>query len=114
MSNNTVYTANIVIHTNTDFEQTFMFEDTSTNSALNLYGYDGCAKIKKYESSSIAGSFDVTFTNRDLGKIRISMGSTVTGSLKAGKYFYDILLNKSGEITRVVEGTVLVKKSVTR
>jgi len=42
------------------------------------------------------------------------MGSTVTGSLKAGKYFYDLLLNKSGEITRVVEGTVLVKKSVTR
>jgi len=110
----TVYTSNIVIHTHTDFEQTFVFEDTDSNSALNLSGYTGCAKIKKYESSSPAGTFDVTFTNRDLGKVKVSMGSTMTADLKPGKYFYDLLLNKSGEITRVVEGTVLVKKAITR
>jgi len=114
MSNNTVYTSNLVIHTNTDFEQTFVFEDTTTNSSLNLAGYSGCAKMKKYESSSVAGTFDISFTNRDLGKVRISMGSTVTGALKPGKYFYDLLLNSNGEITRVIEGTVLVKKAVTR
>lgn len=110
----TVYTSNIVIHTSTDFEQTFAFQDDTSNSALNLNGYTGCAKIKKYESSSPAGTFDVVFTNRDLGKVTISMGSTMTADLKPGKYFYDLLLNDGEKITRVVEGTVLVKKAVTR
>lgn len=109
-----VYTSNLVIYTSTDFDQTFVFEDTTTNSGLNLTGYTGCAKLKKYESSSPAASFDVSFTNRDLGKIKISMGSTITSGLKPGKYFYDVLLNSGSEITRVVEGTALVKKSVTR
>jgi len=109
-----VYTSNIVIYTSTDFDQTFVFEDTTTNSSLNLTGYTGCAKLKKYESSSTAASFEVSFTNRDLGKVKISMGSTITTGLKPGKYFYDVLLNSGNEITRVVEGTALVKKSVTR
>jgi hypothetical protein len=42
------------------------------------------------------------------------MASTVTEQLKSGKYFYDLLLNDGDSIQRVVEGTVLVKKSVTR
>lgn len=109
-----VYTSNIIIHTGTDFEQTFVFEDPSSNSALNLEGYDACAKLKKYESSTPTASFEITFTNRDLGKLRISMGSTMTENLKPGKYFYDILLNSGTEISRVVEGVALIKKSVTR
>jgi len=113
----TVYTTNIVIHTSTDFEQTFVFENEESNSALNLTGYSGCAKLKKYESSTPAANFDVTVTNTELGKVRISMGSTTTATLKPGKYFYDLLLKSPvgiTSITRVVEGTALVKKSVTR
>ena len=45
----TVYTSNIVIHTGTDFEQTFLLEDSQSNSALNLTDYQGCAQIKRYE-----------------------------------------------------------------
>ena len=46
------YTANLVIYTGTDFDQTFLLEDDKTNSALNLTGYSGCAQLKRYESSS--------------------------------------------------------------
>lgn len=116
MSNNTVYTSNLIIHTNTDFEQTFVFEDTTTNSSLNLAGYSGCSQLKRYESSSKTADFTVTFSNdRTTGKVTLSMGSTTTAAIKAGKYFYDVLLNSpQGVTTRVVEGTVLVKQSVTR
>ena len=39
----------------------------------------------------------------------------VTSEIKAGKYFYDILLNSpAGITTRVVEGVCTVKQSVTR
>ena len=109
-----VFSNNLTIHTGTDFEQTFMLEDGNTNSALNLTGYTGCAKIKKYQSSTVAAAFSLSFTNRATGKIRITMGESTTNTLKAGKYFYDVLLNSGSNIERVIEGEVLVKKSVTR
>ena len=110
----TVYISNLVIHTGTDFEQVFVLESEASNGALNLDGYTGCAQLKKYENSISSGSFAVDFTNRQLGKVKISMASTVTEELKPGKYFYDLLLNDGDLIQRVDEGTVLVKKSVTR
>ena len=110
------YVSNLVIHTGTDFEQTFALEDSQTNSAKDLTGYNACAQMKRYESSIKAADFTISFPNdRTTGRVTISMDDTVTADLKAGKYFYDVLLNgPEGTTTRVVEGTVLVKKSVTR
>jgi hypothetical protein len=110
------YTSNLVIYTGTDFEQTFELEDDQTSSALNLTGYNGCAQLKKYESSSKAANFTISFSNnRATGKVSISIAATVSAEIKPGKYFYDLLLkNAAGTTTRVVEGTALVKKSVTR
>ena len=110
------YTANLVIHTGTDFEQTFVLEDDLTDLPLNLTGYYGCAQLKRYESSSKTVDFVVGFeNNRTTGRVIVSIAATVSSTIKPGKYFYDVLLNSpTGTTTRVVEGTVLVKKSVTR
>ena len=113
MADNT-FLNNLVVYTGTDFEQTFVLEDELANSALNLNNYTGAANIRKYEGSKIAGTFLVTFTNRSLGKVRVSLGSTQTSVLKEGKYFYDLLLNSGTKVTRVIEGNVVVKKSVTQ
>ena len=112
----TVYVSNITIHTGTDFEQTYLLEDSQTNSALNLTGYEGCAQLKRYESSSKSADFTVEFGNdRTTGRVKLSMNATTSASIKPGKYFYDLLLKKpNGTTTRVVEGTALVKKAVTR
>jgi hypothetical protein len=110
------YSANLVIHTGTDFEQTFVLEDDQTDSLLNLTGYSACAQLKRYESSSKTVDFVVGFeNNRTTGRVIVSIAATVSSTIKPGKYFYDILLNSpTGTTTRVVEGTVLFKKSVTR
>ena len=110
------YSANLVIHTGTDFQQSFVLEDDLTDLPLNLTGYSGCAQLKRYESSSKTVEFVVGFeNNRTTGRVIVSIAATVSATIKPGKYFYDILLNSpTGTTTRVVEGTILIKKSVTR
>lgn len=111
-----VYTSNIIIHTHTDFEQSFLLEDSASNSALDLTGYQGCAQLKKYESSKKTVDFTIEFGNdRKTGRVKLILNATTSATLKPGKYFYDLLLKSpSGTITKVIEGTALVKKSVTR
>ena len=110
------YVTNLVVYTGTDFDQSFVLEDSQTNSAKDLTGYNGCAQMKRYESSLKTAEFTVSFSSdRTNGRVTISMNAATTSGLKAGKYFYDVLLNSpAGTTTRAVEGTVLVKKAVTR
>ena len=110
------YISNLTIYTGTDFAQTYVLEDSQSNSIKDLTGYAGCAQMKRYESSQKTADFTVTFANdRTSGRITISLNDSETSALKAGKYFYDLLLSDpTGSIERVVEGTVLVKKSITR
>ena len=109
-----VFSTNLTIHTGTDFEQTFVLENSNSNSALDLTGYTGACRMRKYHSSSLAGAFNINFGNRLTGKVNISMSSNLTQNLKAGKYFYDLLLNDGNKVDRVIEGEVLVKRTVTR
>ena len=111
-----VFNTNLLIHTGTDFEQTFVLEDDRTNSAKDLTGYTGVAKFKQYPNaySTGDGAFDFSFTNRKLGKIRIAMTDTVTAKLEPGKFFYDVLLNDGSAVECVIEGQLIVKRSVTR
>ena len=111
-----VFNTNLLIHTGTDFEQTFVLEDDRTNSAKDLTGYTGVAKFKAFPNaySTGDGAFDFSFTNRKLGKIRISMADTATAKLEPGKYFYDVLLNDGSSVESVIEGQLIIKRSVTR
>ena len=111
-----VFNTNLIIHTGTDFEQTFVLEDDRTNSAKDLTGYTGVAKFKPFPNaySTGDGAFDFAFTNRKLGKIRITMTDTATAKLEPGKFFYDVLLNDGSAVETVIEGQLIVKRSVTR
>ena len=111
-----VFTANIIIYSGTEFAQTFVLEDSASNSVKDLTGYVGCSQIKRYETSTKSADFTVTFANdRSTGRVSIEMLSTVTETLKAGKYFYDLIISSPEGVTeRVIEGTAIVKKAVTR
>ena len=65
-------------------------------------------------SPSAALVIPTTITDSVNGKIRISLTAAQTAELKAGRYYYDLFLHKDGENTRIIEGDVIVKKSVTR
>jgi len=110
-----VYTVNLTIYTGIDFSQNFTFEGLDSNSALNLNNYQICAKMRKAEQSTTYTSFTTEITDFTNARVRLSMTNAVTSTLKPGKYLYDILLqDPSGNIERVVEGLVDVKRTITR
>jgi len=107
-----IFTNNIVIHTGTDFEQVFVLADESGPFELN--GYSAIAKIKKTGTSLSSVSFTTTITDAVNGKVKIALTSNQTKTLNPGRYFYDLILYEKGINTRVIEGEVIIKKSVTR
>jgi hypothetical protein len=108
-----VYVSNIAIAGGADFQQTFFLESVS-NTPLNLNGYTGFAQLKKSQASlNSAAAFVVSFPNPSQGMIKISLGSSITTSLRPGRYCYDILLEGGGIKTRVVEGSALITAGIT-
>ena len=109
-----VFSTNLVIYKYTDFEQTFMLEDSSTNSAKDLTGFTATCRMQRTLNLGELTNFTLSFTNRTLGKVRISLTSTQTATIPDGKYFYELRLTDSSGVTeRVIEGQVIVKHPVT-
>lgn len=78
-------------------------------------GYSVSAQMRKHAGSSSYTSFSASVVNATAGTVRVGLGTTTTASLKPGRYVYDVLItDNAGVITRVVEGSVLVREGVTR
>jgi len=109
-----VFSTNLIIYKHTDFEQTFVLEDSQTNSAKDLTGFTGTCRMQRTLNLGSLTSFTVTFTNRFLGKIRISLTDEQTAVIEEGRYFYELnLTDSNGVVERVIEGQVIVKHPVT-
>lgn len=105
-----VYVSNLVVNTGTTFTQTFSLENSDSSSNLNLSGYTISAQMRKHAGSSSYTPFSASVVNAAAGTIRVGLGTTTTASLKPGRYVYDVLItDNAGVITRVVEGSVLVR-----
>ena len=109
-----VFSTNLLIYKYTDFEQTFMLEDSSTNSAKDLTGFTATCRMQRTLNLGSLTAFTVSFTNRTQGKIRITLTDDQTAQIADGKYFYELVLtDPSGVVERVIEGVVIVKHPVT-
>ena len=77
-----VFSTNLLIYKHTDFEQTFMLEDSQSNSAKDLTGFTGTCKMQRTLNLGSLTVFTLSFTNRTLGKIRITLSSTQTANCR--------------------------------
>ena len=111
-----VFSTNLIIYTHTDFEQTFLLEDSQSNSAKDLTGFTGTARFKRQiqQNTMKSQAFNLSFPNRPLGKVRLGLTATQSAAIDPGKYFYEVLLKDGNDILeRVVEGIMIVKQPVT-
>ena len=109
-----VFSTNLLIYNHTDFEHTFILEDSQSNSAKDLTGFTGTCRMQRTLNLGSLTGFTVTFVNRLNGKVRISLTNTQTANIEDGKYFYELMLtDPDGVVERVIEGVVIVKQPVT-
>lgn len=106
---------NLSIDQHTDFSATFTIRK-SDGSVVDLRGYDIESKLRKWSQAANVVSMGTTFgTNGALGKITVSLGSTQTGILTAGRYNYDIVITNqiSSLKSKVIQGQVIVSDTMT-
>lgn len=108
-----VYVNNIVINAGETFSQPLTIL-SSDGSSVNLSGYAVTSMMRKHAESSIkTAQFSVGITSAAKGKITLSLGSTITSTIKEGRYVYDVLLTSAANIkTIVVEGMALVRTGI--
>jgi len=105
--------ANLIIDQGTTYSTTIDVTDDN-DVPINLSGYTGSAQLRKHYSSSNSTIFTVSLAPLD-GIVILSLTSTQTAALKAGRYVYDVeLTNTSNVVSRIVEGIVTVTPQVTR
>jgi hypothetical protein len=109
-----VYVHNLTINQGSDFAFTFDVEGTKTNAPKSLVGYAASAQLRKSYGSSTKVAFATTVIDAEGGSVRISLDSSETADIKAGRYVYDVYINNPSENVRIVEGTALVRAGVTR
>ena len=103
----------LTIDKGTDFDIEFDLSEDD-GSPLNLVGYTGNSKIRKYSTSPLYKPFVITFISRSEGRIKISLSNAQTAGLQSGRNYFDVLLTDSfGKVKKVVEGTILVNESTT-
>jgi hypothetical protein len=106
-----VPSVNIVIPQGTTFSELFTSTE-SDGAATNLAGYSGAAKIRKHPGAADSTSFSVAITG-STGEVTISMASSITQTLKPGRYYYDVYLTSSSAVvSRMVEGQALVTAGI--
>jgi hypothetical protein len=87
----------------------------SEGNPLDLTGYTVAGQIRKTYSSLTAVNFSASVNSATNGTISLGLNDTITDSMKAGRYVYDVeILSASGSRTRVLEGQVEVTPGVTQ
>lgn len=105
--------ANIVIDQGTTFSTVITLADEN-GDAINLTGYSANSQIRKHYSSSNSQSFSISLGGTS-GTVTLSLTSTQTSNLVAGRYVYDVeVVSTSNVVSRIVEGIVTVTPEVTR
>ena len=109
----TPYEANLTINGGANFSNIFTVKKPNSQ-AFDFTDYSGSSQMTKSVAVGSTGfpdaTFTVGFTSAVEGKLEISLGSTSTRSLAAGRYVYDILVNSasSSNTTDVLETAISV------
>jgi len=98
----------------TDFTTSITLDDVN-GDPYNLTGFTAKSQMRKsYYSTSPTAQFTITISAPTTGVLNMSLSSTTTANVAAGRYVYDVAIKDSANtVTRVLEGIVNVLPRVT-
>jgi hypothetical protein len=102
---------NLIIDQGTDYTTNINVTDDN-DQLVDLTGYSGAAQMRKHYTSTTVYAFNVGIQT---GAVTLSMNSSTTSAITAGRYVYDCeLVDPQGKTSRLVEGIVTITPQVTR
>ena len=122
------YSCDLIMNVGADFNAKFNIVDTAntgfnfstTNSVgvNTLSGWTGSSQMTKSTAIGSTAFPAATFTvgidttaSSGYG-LTVSLGSTDTRSVKAGRYVYDVLVGSGATVYRIIDGNILVRGGV--
>lgn len=106
---------NITIDQGSDFALDLTLRED--DSAFDLTGYSARAQLRRRKNdSSPAATFVCTIPDAAAGSIKIELANSVTATLSAGIYYYDLELyqNSDAVVQRVLQGKAQITREITR
>jgi hypothetical protein len=111
---------NLVCDQATTFEFQFQVQNnvSGTSTPWNLTGYTGTMTVRPFVGASTTTVVASTANGRMVfdainGRVTVTLSSTITGDIDAGRYAYDLVLNSGSVVTRILEGKFIVTGAVT-
>ena len=111
---------NLVFDQNTTFNFQFQVQNnvSGTSTPWNLTGYTGTMTVRPFVGASTTTVVASTANGRMVfdainGRVTVTLSSTITGDIDAGRYAYDLVLNSGSVVTRILEGKFIVTGAVT-
>jgi hypothetical protein len=106
-----VIAENFTIQQGEDFSRDFILKNPD-NSLVGISSYTSTGFLAKYAGDSTTYAFTTGITT-STSTIRISLASTITATLDAGRYYYNVFTVDGSSVKKKQrEGNVLVNASV--
>jgi hypothetical protein len=107
---------NITIEQGSTFQRNIVLKDGS-GDRFNLTGYQVRSTMRPSFDSSDNISFDITVTSASSGEFSWNMSAAKTRSINVSRsstWVYDIEIEQSSIVTRVLQGSVSISREVTK
>lgn len=106
---------NLVCEQATTFNFVFVIKNGST--PWDLTNYTGTMTVKSFLNATTT-TLSITTANARMvlggiaGSVTITVSSSDTADISAGRYVYDLVLDSGSEVTRILEGKFIVTGAV--
>ena len=122
------YSCDLIMNVGADFNAKFNIVDTantgfnfSTTNSVGVNTVSGWTGSSQMTKSTAIGSTAIPVATFTVGidttassgyGLTVSLGSTDTRSVKAGRYVYDVLVGSGATVYRIIDGNILVRGGV--
>jgi nucleoside-triphosphatase THEP1 len=108
----------LYIDQGTTFNNVINITDDTTNTPVNVFGYTVTSQMRRsYYSANATANIICTVTDAPNGEITMTMSSSNTANIKAGRYLFDVKTIDETEtsiVSRILEGIITVTPQTTK